>query len=606
MPNTDKAAAARPETDLADAYAFDHLGGSASAGEQFRSYLSSLLGMGRWKLAKLALLVVVGSISESFGILLLVPMLDLAFAQSAGSGATQGFASDLARPCLAAMSPDLRSAALLLAFVALLLVRAIVGWQRDLRLLALSNELVEHWRGRLARSIVAASWRRLQEIHFSRLEFALLNDVGRLSIGSDRLLRGGVALVQFAFLSTLAFQLSPPLIAVTFGVILVTTPVLIPAIRAAHRFGAETSRQGSKRHAILSDFMQGMKLAKAHDAEHRHSDAFLALTHDMNDRSLRYTDLQLRAQNAFQVAGGFAVACIAAFGLTRTDLAPATLMAFIVVCGRLVQPVQQLVGAVQGIISFLPAVGGLLALEAHLAEGAGPIGADRPGRSQAPDSGPAALAIESIAYTPPGRDEPVLKACNATLEAGELVLLLGPSGSGKTTLVDILLGLVAPDEGAISLDGARLSGKQAAVTLRSGTAYVPQDPFLFDTSLRENLAWAAPGVTEAEIWRALELAEAASFVRRLPDGLDSRPGHRGGSISGGERQRICLARALLRKPRLLILDEATSALDPGVEGKLVETLARLRGTTTILMIAHRLPQGLVADKTLRLSDGKLA
>ena len=200
---------------------------------------------------------------------------------------------------------------------------------------------------------------------------------------------------------------------------------------------------------------------------------------------------------------------------------------------------------------------------------------------------------------------PLLEGIDLELAAGELVVLLGPSGSGKTTLADLLIGLAEPDAGTISIDGEVIRTPAERAAWRQRIGYVPQDPFLFDLSLSENLRWAAPEASEAELWAALEAADAASFVREVPGGLAARTGDRGGYFSGGERQRLCLARALLRSPALLVLDEATSALDPQSEGRLLAALQGLRGKVTILMIAHRIPAEFRPDRIIRLSDGQV-
>jgi ATP-binding cassette, subfamily C, bacterial len=196
---------------------------------------------------------------------------------------------------------------------------------------------------------------------------------------------------------------------------------------------------------------------------------------------------------------------------------------------------------------------------------------------------------------------PVIKGVDILVRHACFTVLLGPSGSGKTTLADIVLGLIEPDQGDIRFDGAATTGAQR----RAQTAYVPQEAFLFDRTIRENLQWVCPEADDDALWQALDRAAAAPFVRALPQGLDTPAGNRGERFSGGERQRLCLARALLLRPRLLILDEATSALDPEVEARLLDTLAQLRGSVTVLAIAHRLPPAFKPDRTFRLSGGAL-
>jgi ATP-binding cassette, subfamily C, bacterial len=196
-----------------------------------------------------------------------------------------------------------------------------------------------------------------------------------------------------------------------------------------------------------------------------------------------------------------------------------------------------------------------------------------------------------------------------SVAVGEVVALVGPSGAGKSTIADLMTGLLAPDSGRITVDGVALDEAHARAW-REQIGYVSQDTYLFHDSVRANLQWARPGASETELRQALALAAAEHFVDALPAGLDTVIGDRGASISHGERQRIALARALLRHPRLLILDEATNSLDAHNEQRILDAIERLRGDLTIadltiVIIAHRIAAVRRADRIYVVEGGTI-
>ena len=182
---------------------------------------------------------------------------------------------------------------------------------------------------------------------------------------------------------------------------------------------------------------------------------------------------------------------------------------------------------------------------------------------------------------------------------------MGASGSGKTTLADVALGLLTPTTGTVRVDGATLTGSEAQRAWRGSVAYVTQDTYQFLGSIRDNLCWLSGPRSEVELWAALEHADAAPFVKALAAGLDHRLGERGEGLSGGQRQRLALARALLFNPELLVLDEVTSQLDAESEDRVLGALGRLRGTMTILAIAHRSAASQRADHAVVLDQGRV-
>ena len=202
------------------------------------------------------------------------------------------------------------------------------------------------------------------------------------------------------------------------------------------------------------------------------------------------------------------------------------------------------------------------------------------------------------------RDPPVLDSVTLDIPANRTTALVGLSGAGKSTIADLLLGLLTPDSGTISVDGVPLA-PAALRGWRDRIGFVPQDTFLLHDSVRANLLWAAPGAAEPAMREALHQAAADGFVDALLRGLDTRIGDRGVLLSGGERQRLALARALLRRPALLVLDEATSALDAENEQRIQRALAALHGQLTVVVITHRLAAIRGADRIHVLEAGRI-
>jgi len=213
------------------------------------------------------------------------------------------------------------------------------------------------------------------------------------------------------------------------------------------------------------------------------------------------------------------------------------------------------------------------------------------------------IELKDLYFTYPGRVE-TLSGLNIYILKGRMTALVGESGSGKSTVTDLVLGLQIPERGQVLIDGIPFEDwKQNSFRERVG--YVPQDPLLFHTTIRDNLLWSFEQAKEDDLWEALRLANAADFVNKLPQGIDTIVGDRGVRLSGGERQRIALARALLRKPELLILDEATSSLDSESELLIQQSIDQVAQDTTILIVAHRLSTVAKADQVYVMRQGRV-
>ena len=215
------------------------------------------------------------------------------------------------------------------------------------------------------------------------------------------------------------------------------------------------------------------------------------------------------------------------------------------------------------------------------------------------------IEIKNVTLLYPGKTAPAVKDVSLHIPAGSIVAFVGPSGAGKTSIVDLLLGVIAPNSGTVKISG--LSPSEVISRWPGAISYVPQDVMTANASIRENVTLGYPSSSEWDplVIDALRIANLEELITSLPEGLNTPVGERGSKLSGGQRQRLGIARAVFTKPKLLVLDEATSALDSETEAKITDSINRLRGNATIILIAHRLSTVRSADIIAYMADGKI-
>lgn len=215
------------------------------------------------------------------------------------------------------------------------------------------------------------------------------------------------------------------------------------------------------------------------------------------------------------------------------------------------------------------------------------------------------IMLDHISYTYPNTDKPIFTDAHMEVKKGQSVGIMGPSGAGKSTIVDILLGLLHVQEGTITCDGRNVFENYPSWLSKIG--YIPQSIYLIDESIRDNIAFGidADQIDDEKIWQALEEAQLKQFVEELPEGLDTTIGDRGVRISGGQRQRLGIARALYYNPEILVFDEATSALDGDTETAVMEAINSFHGKKTMVIIAHRLNTIEKCDVIYKVENGKI-
>lgn len=290
--------------------------------------------------------------------------------------------------------------------------------------------------------------------------------------------------------------------------------------------------------------------------------------------------------------------------LVRTLLP--TLALFAVAAYRLMPSFHRIVGMVTMIRYFMPAVDvvyrDLKLLENILPNTARPF---KDGRTDARMSFEHSIELRNVAYQYPETKKPAIEGVSVIIPKGGSVAFVGPTGTGKTTLVDVIIGLLKPTQGEVSVDGKNINDDLAGWQANIG--YIPQTIYLCDDTIRRNVAFGLPDdqINDDRVWSALEAAQLKSFVNSLPHKLDTYVGERGTRLSGGERQRIGIARCLYHDPEVLVLDEATSSLDTETEQEVAQSVETLTENKTLIVIAHRLSTIRNCDTIFELRGGKL-
>ena len=258
---------------------------------------------------------------------------------------------------------------------------------------------------------------------------------------------------------------------------------------------------------------------------------------------------------------------------------------------------QQLLTVAGQLTAAVPFLDGVDETFARYSTAARPVGVERP-------EGVAPLVLEDVSYRYAASREAALNGIDLTIERGQAVGVVGPSGAGKSTLAQVLLGLRLPDSGSITADGVPIADIERD-WWTSKVSYVPQDPLLLTASVADNIRFFRSGLSDDLVVEAAVRANIRDEVERLPDGFATHLGERGSALSGGQRQRISIARALVGSPELLILDEPTSSLDAHSERLIRDTLAELRGSVTIVVIAHRLSTLELCDRIITIENGRV-
>lgn len=565
-------------------------GAEAAAEGSFLGFLHAIVTLARWRLAYAMLLSTVASLSQGAGLLLLVPLLD--GIGIAGSGSNSAWMAYLPEPL---RGPG----GALILYVAVVALAGVATWARAVEAMTLRLGFVDDLRRRIHAAVLAMEWSAFQRLRASDIMQILTQELGRIGLGTDFLLRLSAWAIEVAVTLAVIIRLSPlaaALLLVPVGIAAILAKPLNRRSRARGRALTEAAR-GLQ--ADLDDDLTGMRLVKSMHLEEARLRRFDSRVTKLRGGQIEHAGAVAAATGAGRAVAAVAAAAGVAFAVGGLEMPVADAVVLALAFGRLMMVVLGVQEAWRNVVYALPAYDAALALLRRCREQAEP--ADRGRDLPALRDG---IEIDGVSFGHGSDRGTALEAVSAVIPARSLTVVCGPSGAGKSTLADIVLGLLAPDQGRVLIDGRELDRARRR-EWRRRVGYVPQDSFLFHDTIRANLRVGAEEADEEAMWTALADAAVDGFVRSLPDGLDTVVGDRGSRLSGGERQRIALARALVRRPELLVLDEPTSALDAESERQVLDALARLRGRVTMIVVTHRPAVLFAADRVISLQAGRL-
>jgi ATP-binding cassette subfamily B protein len=486
-----------------------------------------------------------------------------------------------------------------------------LGLVREL-LMALQNWLTWKTRIEVQFALTSATVDRLQQLPLS---FHRNSGVGATMTKLDRGVQGFVtALNDLAFnivpsaaylvlAIAMMFHLSPRLglLALLFAPV----PMIIARAASHEQLARERNlmERWTRIYQRFNEVLSGIVTVKSFAMEDREKHRFLGEMGDANDvviRGLRRDSIAQGAQNVSVLLARVSVIGYGALLVSRGQVTLGTLVAFIGYIGAMFAPIQALSGMYKTLRTASVSIDQVFSILDH-----------QDTLGDAPD----ALALPRVrgevefddvtfTYGRRSTDRPLLEGITLRVKPGENVALVGPSGAGKSTLMSLLCRFYDPLHGVVRVDGHDLRAvKQKSLRHQLGVVF--QDALLFNESVRANIAYARPDASFAEIVDAAKAAHAHEFIERLPNGYDTPVGERGNLLSAGERQRVAIARSLLKDPPVLILDEPTSALDAESEALVQDALARLMKGRTTFAIAHRLSTVVGADRIVVLKDGRI-
>ncbi|WP_459500048.1 ABC transporter ATP-binding protein [Bacillus sp. C1] len=542
------------------------------------------------------------SLLEGVGILLLVSMISMSgIVNIGGSGSPISFIFKLVQEF-----PKATSLPLILGIYILVVVsQSLLQRNVTIRDVKIQQNFTRQLRLETYSDILQVKWNFFLEKRRTDLINALTSELARVSYGINLVLQLLAAIIFTLIQVVIAFWLSAKITMFVLVCGLFFSLASRIFIKKARILGSKTSELAQSYLSGITDHFNGIKDIKSNTLEESRLTWFRSLTQKMTREQIEYMEMRSASQLFYKISLAVLIVCFIFLSVTFFHAQSEELLLIILVFSKLWPRFTGIQSNLEQVASSIPAFKALIELQKECKKARELKGENYQYENVKPILVKQGLECRDV-YFRYNRKGPsyALQNIHLQIPSNCMTAIVGRSGAGKSTLIDILMGLMQPEKGEVLIDSTPLTSDNL-LSLRRSISYVPQDPFLFNASIRENLLMIEPNASEEQIWQALEFSAASECVRRLPQGLDTCIGDRGVKLSGGERQRLVLARAILRKPSILVLDEATSALDTENEAKIQDALEKLKGTMTIIVIAHRLSTIRNADQVIVLDKGEI-
>jgi ATP-binding cassette subfamily C protein len=534
--------------------------------------------------------LLVASVMEGVGLASLLPVLYIATDQDASESAVSQFVGSFLE--FFSLSPELGP--LLALTITALVLKSLITFFALTFVGYTAADVVTDLRRKIVSNLLNVRWRYLVNQPSGRIANVISHDATRAanaySLSAMTIAMIGQAIVMMTVALVVSFKLA--IIALVVGGL--TMSALHLLVKASKKAGKAQTTRTKKLVVFLTDTLANLKLIRAMNRQ----EPFAGLLEKRISRlrkALRQVVFTREAVANFQDIVMSIFLGVGFYVLYKNFAIP---LPELLVSGIVIAKSVSALGKVQKSYQKAVVLQSAFVVTRELIEET--ANDPEPPRGHVVPEFDTGLRFENVSFA--YESEPVLRDINLTIRKGELTVFLGPSGAGKSTIVDLIFSLYRPNSGMLSIDSVPINEIDVKAW-RNQLGYVPQDVILLHDTVAANLTLGDQSITEEQIWEALELAGVDDAVRELPEGLETMVGERGMRFSGGQRQRLALARALVRKPRLLVLDEVTSALDHDTAQRVAASIADLLPQTTILAVTHRPEFVDIADQIYRIEGG---